>query len=148
MRHPPICSRMTSSNKRSVQLRWAGEGLVFRGGADSGPELTIDGDGSEGASPMQLLLLSLAGCMGVDVVLILQKSRVPLEALDVEVIGERAESEPRKFVSIELVYRVRGPGPEHESKLQRASDLSRDKYCSVLHSLHPEIDFAIRVERA
>ena len=139
---------MSSSNIRKVRLRWAGEGLVFRGGADGGPEMTIDSDGSEGASPTQQLLLSLAGCMGVDVVLILQKSRVPLEALDVEVIGERADSEPRRFVAIELVYRVKGPGPEHQPRLQRAIDLSRDKYCSVLHSLHPDIRFSIRVERA
>ncbi len=139
---------MSSSRATKVQLRWAGEGLVFRGGADGGPEMTVDSDGSEGASPTQQLLLSLAGCMGVDVVLILQKSRVPLEALDVEVLGERAESEPRKFVAIQLVYRLKGPGPEHQARLQRAIDLSRDKYCSVLHSLHPDIAFSIRVERA
>jgi putative redox protein len=120
---------------------------VFRGGTDSGPEVIVDSGGSEGASPMELLLLSLAGCMGIDVVLILQKSRVPLEALDVEVIGERADSEPRKYVAIELVYRLKGPEAEHESKLQRAIDLSRDKYCSVLQSLHPDIAFSIRVER-
>ena len=139
---------MSSSNIRKVQLRWAGEGLVFRGGADGGPETTIDSDGSEGAAPTQQLLLSLAGCMGVDVVMILRKSRVPLEALEVEVVGERADSAPRKFVAIELVYRLKGPGPEHEPRLQRAIDLSRDKYCSVLHSLHPDIAFSIRVERA
>jgi len=86
--------------------------------------------------------------MGVDLIVILQKSRVPLEALDVEVIGERADSEPRRFVAIELVYRLRGPRAEDELKLQRAIDLSRDKYCSVLHSLHPGIAFSIRVERA
>ena len=143
-RRPP----MSSSNTRTVRLRWAGEGLVFRGGADDGPEVIIDSAGSEGASPMQQLLLSLAGCMGIDVVLILQKARVPLEALEVEVVGERADGVPRKFVAIELVYRLKGPGSEHEAKLQRAIDLSRDKYCSVLHSLDPDIAFSIRVERA
>ena len=139
---------MSSSNLRKVQLRWAGEGLVFRGGADGGPEVTVDSGATEGASPTELLLLSLAGCMGVDLIVILQKSRVPLEALDVEVIGERADSEPRRFVAIELVYRLRGPRAEDELKLQRAIDLSRDKYCSVLHSLHSAIAFSIRVERA
>ena len=139
---------MSSSNIRRVQLRWAREGLVFRGGAAGGPETTIDSDRGEGASPMEQLLLSLAGCMGVDVVLILRKSRVPLDALEIEVIGERADSQPRKFVAIELLYRVKGPGKEHEPRLQRAIDLSRDKYCSVLHSLHPDIAFSIRVERA
>ena len=139
---------MSSSNIRKVRLRWTGEGLVFRGGADGGPEVTIDSASAEGASPMQLLLLSVAGCMGIDVILILQKSRVPVEALEVEVLGERTDSVPRRFVAIELVYRLRGPGPEHEASLQRAIDLSRDKYCSVLHSLQADIDFVIRVERA
>ncbi len=138
---------MTSSNTRSVTLRWTGEDLVFRGGADDGPELTIDSAGRAGASPMQLLLLSLAGCMGIDVCLILEKSRVPLEALEVEVVGERAETEPKKFVAVRLVYRLRGPESEHQAKLQRAIDLSRDKYCSVLHTLDPAIDVDIEIER-
>ncbi|MDA0311018.1 MAG: OsmC family protein [Gemmatimonadetes bacterium] len=139
---------MASSNRRAVRLRWTGEGLVFRGGADGGPEVVVDSGSQEGASPMQLLLLSLAGCMAIDVVMILEKSRVPIESLEVEVVGERAETEPKKFVSIQLVYRLSGPGEEHEARLQRAIDLSRDKYCSVLHSLDPAINLDIRVERA
>ena len=136
------------SFSKHVQLRWDGKGLVFRGGADGGPEVTIDSDSVAGASPTELLLLSLAGCMGVDVVLILGKSRVPLDSLVVEVSGDRAETEPRRFESIRLLYRLSGPGQEHESRLQRAIDLSRDKYCSVLHSLDPSIDIDIQVERA
>jgi uncharacterized OsmC-like protein len=46
-----------------------------------------------------------------------------------------------------LICRLSGPGEEHEARLQRAIDLSRDKYCSVLHTLDPEIDLAIMVER-
>ena len=121
---------------------------MFRGGGEGGPEVTVDGDGEAGAAPMQLLLLSLAGCMAIDVRMILEKSRVPLSALEVEVIGERAGGEPARYVSIQLVYRLSGPGEEHEARLRRAIDLSRDKYCSVLHSLDPGIDFDIRVERA
>ena len=139
---------MSSSDVRSARLRWVGEGLVFKGSANDGPEITVDSGGELGASPMELLLLSLAGCMAVDVRMILEKSRVPVESLEVEAIGERAETEPRKYRSIRLVYRLSGPAEEHEAKLQRAIDLSRDKYCSVLHSLNPEIDVEIRVERA
>jgi putative redox protein len=139
---------MSSSNVQSVQLRWTGDGLVFCGGGEGGAEVTVDGDGEAGAAPMQLLLLSLAGCMAIDVRMILEKSRVPLSALEVEVTGERANGEPARYVAIQLVYRLRGPDEEHEARLQRAIDLSRDKYCSVLHSLDPGIDFDIRVERA
>lgn len=139
---------MQSSNMRSVRLRWTGRDLVFRGGTDDGPEVVVDGGSKEGASPMELLLLSVAGCMAIDVKLILEKSRVPLESMEVDVVGERAETDPKRFLSIELVYRLSGPKEEHDAKLQRAIDLSKDKYCSVLHTLDPSIDVGIRIERA
>lgn len=138
---------MLGPNVRQVRLRWAGEGLVFRGGPDGGPSITLDSDVGEGPSPTHFLLLSLAGCMAVDVKMICEKSRVPLETLEVEAVGERAESAPRRFLAIRLTYYVGGPGEEHEARLQRAIELSRDKYCSVLHSLDPDIQIDIRVER-
>ncbi len=135
------------STPSRVVLRWAGEGLVFRGGPEGGPEITLDSGTEAGPSPTQLLLLSLAGCMGVDVRLILEKSRVPVESLEVEVEGDRAESAPRRFEAIRLVYRLKGPAEEDGPKLERAVALSRDKYCSVLHSLRPDIQMDVRVER-
>lgn len=138
---------MTSSNIRSVTLRWTGEGLVFAGGPNGSPEVTIDSDGVLGPGPMHLLLLALGGCMAVDVQMILEKSRVPVDSLEVDVVGERALTDPKRYLKIALVYRLAGPSEEHEARLQRAIDLSRDKYCSVLHTLDPEIEFDIRVER-
>ena len=138
---------MSSSNVREVLLRWGGEGLVFEGGPPGGPQVTIDSDVKAGPSPMHLLLLSLAGCMAIDVRMILEKSRVPLESLEVEAVGVRADAVPRRFQEIRLTYRLSGVGEEHAAKLQRAIDLSRDKYCSVLHSLAPDIELAIDVER-
>lgn len=135
---------MTDPNVRRVHLAWAGEGLVFRGGVEGGPQITIDSNAVEGPSPTHTLLLALAGCMAVDVKMILEKSRVPVEAIEVDVSGVRAESAPRKFLSITLTYDVRGPGQGDEKKVQRALDLSRDKYCSVLHSLDPGIQIDIR----
>ena len=127
-------------------MEWVGEGLAFRGAAPGGPEVVLDSDGEAGPSPTQALLLSLAGCMGIDVVMILEKGRVPLDALSVEVEGDRAEEPPRRFTAVRLVYHVEGPGEEHRGKVQRAVDLSRDRYCSVLHSLRDDIDLDIRVE--
>jgi len=106
----------------------------------------MDSDGEIGPSPMQFLLLALAGCMAIDVRLILEKSRVPLDGLEVRIDGDRAETQPRRFEAIRLTYLVSGPGPEHASRLDRAIRLSREKYCSVLHSLDPGIDIDIRVE--
>lgn len=135
----------TSPNVRQVRLKWAGEGLVFRGGPEGGPEIMIDSNAEQGPSPTHALLIALAGCMAVDVKMILEKSRVPVESIEVEAVGERAESPPRRFLSITLTYDVRGPGEEDAKKVQRALDLSRDKYCSVLHSLDPGIKIDLRV---
>jgi putative redox protein len=136
---------MTAPNVRQVRLEWAGEGLVFRGGPDGGPQVTVDSDASEGPSSTHTLLIALAACRGMDGKLILDKSRVRLDSIAVEAIGVRADEPPRKFVSIALEYDVRGPGPGDAQKVQRALDLSRDKYCSVLHSLDPGIQIDIRV---
>ena len=131
-----------------VTLRWRGEGLVFAGGVAGGPQIVLDSDGREGTSPTQALLLSLAGCMGVDVCMILEKSRVPLEAMEVVVSGERAPEPPRYFHTLRLTYRLTGPTDEHQAKLERAVALSREKYCSVLHTLRPDLDLDVRIERA
>ena len=136
---------MAEDNVRQVRLRWTGEGLAFTGGPDGGPSITVDSDVATGPSPTHFLLLALAGCMAVDVKMILEKSRVPIESLEVEATGVRADTPPRRFLSIQLIYHLEGPGEEHEGRVQRALELSRDKYCSVLHSLDPGIEVELRV---
>ncbi len=137
---------MSSSSTKTVTLRWTGRGLIFQGGGDEGGEITIDGDTVVGPSPMDALLLALAGCMGADVCSILESSRVPLTGLEIAITGTRPADPPRRFIKIELAYRLSGPQDEHSAKVQRAVDLSRDKYCSVLHTLDPDLDLEIRVE--
>ena len=137
---------MTLSNK--VTLTWTGEGLAFRGGAPGGTQVVTAGGKGSDPSPMDFLLLSIAGCMGVDVRLILEKSRVPVEGLEVEVEGDRAESNPKRYTRIRLVCTIEGPGEEDEGKIQRAVDLSRDKFCSVLHSLRQDIEVDIEIIRS
>jgi len=129
-----------------VSLRWT-EAHTFQGGAEGGPEITVASGGREGPSPTQLLMLSLAGCMGVDIVMILEKSRVQLEQLEVVVEGERRADPPRRFLSMRLTFRIRGPSERDSGKVQRALDLSRDKYCSVLHTLDPDLDLEFAIER-
>ena len=131
-----------------VRLRWRGDGLVFLGGAPGGPEIALDSEGKAGPSPTQVLLLALAGCMGVDVRMILEKSRVPLESLEVRVEGDRVEDAPRRFRSIRLTYLLRGPSEGDRPKVDRAVELSRETYCSVLHTLRPDLELDIRVELA
>ena len=132
---------------KRVRLAWAGEGLAFRGGVPGGAEVVVDGDGAAGPSPMDALLLSLAGCMGADVRHILERSRVPMDSLEVEVEGIRAATHPRRYEGLRLVFRVRGPGVDDRPRLERAVELSREKYCCVLHSLRPEMALEIGIER-
>lgn len=130
---------------KTVSLRWSGEGLRFEGGPEGVPASVVDGGSKAGPSPMDHLLLAAAGCMGADVLDILGKSRVPVEHFEVQVEGKRAEKAPRRFVAISMSFRVRGPLASDRPKVERAVNLSREKYCSVLHTLRPDLDLLLEV---
>ena len=134
-----------SSPKEGV-LRWTGEGLAFSGQVGSGPTVTIDSDAKAGPSSTDSLLLGLMGCMSIDVLMILQKGRVTVNSLETRAEAERAPEPPRYFTRVRLTFAVDGPSPEERVKVDRAIELSRDKYCSVLHSLRPDLEFEAVVE--
>ena len=122
---------------KQVVLRWE-EGLRFRGGEAGGPSTVVDGDNAAAPGPMLTLLLAAAACSGSDVLVILQKMRIQVKELQIEAAGVRRETEPRRYLSIHLTYRMGGTGLD-EAKARRAIDLSLEKYCSVVHSLAPDI---------
>jgi putative redox protein len=128
---------MMAAETKRVSLSWR-EGLVFRGGEPGGPETTIDGDNATAPGPMLTLLLAAAACTGADVASILAKMRVTLRELRIDASGVRREEEPRRYTSLHLEYHLRGDGLD-EAKARRAIDLSITKYCSVVHSLAPDI---------
>jgi putative redox protein len=125
------------SNQRHATLNWT-SGLVFQGGAPGGPVITIDGDSSSGPGPVVALLLALGGCTGADVVSILDKMRAGLTACRIEVRGTRREEHPKRYTALHLDFHLAGAALD-EAKAARAIDLSLQKYCSVLHSLAPDI---------
>jgi putative redox protein len=127
---------VTAETKR-VALAWE-RGVVFRGGSAGGPEVVIDGDGTAGPGPMVTLLLAAAACTGSDVVVILEKMRVVLRELRIEVQGVRREREPRRYTSIHFDFHLAGQGLD-EARARRAVDLSLEKYCSVIASLASDI---------
>ncbi len=96
---------------------------------------------------MLALLLACAGCSGADVVVMLQKMRVRLETLAIDVRGTRRDSEPRRYVEIRFRYRLGGEGLDR-AKAERAVSLSLEKYCSVVHSLAPDITVGYDIELA
>ena len=116
------------------------------GRVGSGPQVTIDGDAKAGPSSTDSLLLGLMGCMSIDVLMILQKGRVTVNSLETRAEAERAPDPPRYFTRVLLTFALDGPSPEDRSKVDRAIELSREKYCSVLHSLRPDLEFETEVE--
>jgi putative redox protein len=134
---------MTDPNLRTAHLEWTGTGMRFRGAGTLPvtPEIAIDGDGETGPSPTLLLLLSAAACSASDVVLILTKGRVSLRRVAVDVQGTRREIEPRRFVKIRYRFVIAGENLDR-ARAERAVKLSVDKYCSVMHTLAPDIDVA------
>ncbi len=129
----------------TVEARWV-EDQKFEATGGSGVAVPLDGRRATGPSPMEALLVGLGTCMAADVVEILQKGRVAFDGLAVRVEGDRRPDPPRRYTAIRLTYEVTGLDGEANGKLQRAVDLSRDKYCSVLHSLNPDIEVSITIE--
>lgn len=107
----------------------------------------IDGDVKAGPTPMDALLLSCAGCAGADVVSILQKMKVKLDTVSIEIIGYRRAEHPKRYTGLEYLFRLAGEGLDRV-KAERAVKLSFEKYCSVLHSLHPDIRLDHEIEIA
>jgi putative redox protein len=121
----------------AVELVWTHD-LVLAG--ESGDlSIVLDSAGKEGSSPVQALVYALAGCMGMDVVYILKKGRHELRGVKVSLVAERAPDDPHRLTSIKAEFAVTGDVPKDQ--IQRAIDLSHDKYCSVWHSMRQDIAF-------
>ncbi len=98
----------------------------------------IDGSADAAPTPVQLLALSLAGCMAIDLVHILTRGRHPVHSLRTAITVHRAAEQPRRFTRVLLDFTLSGQMlPEH---VERAIDLSREKYCSVWNTLRQDIE--------
>ena len=124
MSKPPVVAHLT----------WQGD-LRFKARCGDN-DIILDGKSAAGPSPPETVAMALAGCMAVDVADIVIKGRHDLSSLETTITGERREESPRYFVSFKIHFVLTGevPGPA----VERAIQLSRDKYCSVWHSLRPD----------
>jgi putative redox protein len=123
----------------TVHLTWT-EDLKFRG--QSGDVLVmLDSNAKDGTSPMQALAFALAGCMAMDLVHILTKARYAPAALRASLTGRRPADPPSRFLAIALHFEIEGDVPDDQ--VQRAIQLSRDKYCSVWNSMRQDIDLQV-----
>jgi putative redox protein len=122
-----------------ADLEWRRDELFSA--TSAGVTIAIDGHSAEGPSPVQALAFALAGCMSVDVLDILTKGRHPPRALRSHIVGHRAEPHPHRFTRVELRFEVTGSVPAEA--IDRAIALSREKYCSVWHSMRQDIDLVV-----
>ncbi|OAT87079.1 OsmC family protein [Desulfotomaculum copahuensis] len=132
-----------------VNLKWE-NGMKFVARGDSQHAVVMDtsfehGGKDEGVRPMELLLMGMAGCTGLDVISILKKMRIKLNTFEISVDAVRAEEYPQVFTAATLIYRFSLDNPEPE-KISRAIKLSHEKYCSAINTLKKSFPISYRYE--
>lgn len=137
-----------ASPSLEVDLTWLGD-LRFGVGASGSaqtpagavPAFTLDSANAAGPSPVVALAAALAGCMAMDLVHILTRGRHTLRTVGAHLRADRAETDPRRLVRVSLHFSIAGNAPREA--VERATRLSRDRYCSVWHSLRQDIEFQV-----
>lgn len=134
----------------TAKVKWAG-GLEYVGESGTGHAIVVDGGVDVGGQnlgmrPMELLLVGLGGCSGMDIASILMKKRQNVAGIEATVKGQMAEDYPKKFTDIEIEFTVTGRDLSEEA-VKRAVDLSMEKYCSVKATLDgsAKITFSYKV---
>jgi len=137
-----------------AQVTWVGPGLRLVGEAEGRAIVTDHAMPDEeredtGPQPMQLLLIGLCGCTGMDVISILRKKRQAFTGLQVEATAERAEEHPKIYTKIHLEFVVTGDEVDAEA-VERSIELSQTKYCpaSAMLGEVAEITTSFRIEEA
>jgi putative redox protein len=119
--------------KETIKATWLND-LSFEVEMD-GHKIYLDtsiehGGKNIGPRPKPLMMVALAGCTGMDVVAILQKMRVDIESMTVEVEGDLSEDHPKKFLGMKVIFRIKGKDVSRIS-VEKAVNLSKTKYCGV-----------------
>ncbi|HEY8538472.1 MAG TPA: OsmC family protein [Steroidobacteraceae bacterium] len=136
-----------------ARIKWI-ENVAFLGESGSGHSVVMDGAPDAGGRnlgfrPMEMLLLGLGGCSAFDVVMILKRGRERVTDCVVEIAAQRADTEPKVFTKIDMRYIVTGHNLD-QKKVERAVQLSADKYCSAtaIMSKTAEITHSIEIRAA
>lgn len=108
-----------------------------------GYQFEFDTRAKEGCFPTDTLLMSIAGCLAIDVVSFLQKMKAEIKRFEIEITGERNPTPPQYFKSVDMIIHIAGKGIT-QKKLDRCISLSQEKYCSVYHTLRKDLDVKIR----
>ena len=125
-----------------VDLDWEGE-RRFRGRSGD-VEIQMDSPPKAGPTPVQALGFSLAGCMAMDVAEVLRRGRLDLKGLSAHLEAQRTPENPKRLLAVDLRFTVKGEIPP--DRVERAIELSRERYCSVWHSLRQDIELTTSFE--
>lgn len=130
---------------KTASVKWIGEQKFVAVGY-SGHAITLDSDreSNKAPGPMELLLMALGACTATDIVIILEKKRQKLEALEVICSGERATDPPQVWTKLEVLYKLRGH--LDDAAVKHAIQLSEEKYCSVSATLQKTAKLTWRYE--
>ena len=133
-------SQSAMANPKKAVVRYVSEDL-FVGTTPSGHAVTLDTDHKRSAapSPVELLLVALGSCTGVDVIGILKKKRMDVREYRIEVSGERREENPRVYTSMNVHHIVTGKNVSPRA-VEQAIELSETKYCSVAATFRPTVE--------
>jgi putative redox protein len=127
-----------------AKLRWT-DGFQFVARAEKGPGLVLDSsDGGSGPTPMEMVLMGVAGCTAMDVVSILKKKKASFTDLNVNISGEQAEEHPKRYTDINIEFVVHGKGVRPQD-VERSIELSVTKYCSAMASINAKISHTFRI---
>lgn len=125
----PTPTNLPSEDWREVHASWQG-GNTFHGLSSKGNLIPMGAISDGGASPMELVLIGLAGCTGMDVVSILEKKQKQVDKFELTVRGLRRFEHPRIYTHIQVIYDLWSDDLDRAS-VERAIQLSSEKYCSV-----------------
>ncbi len=123
-------------------VTWQGK-MAFEAKTEGGHAVLMDaspdvGGEDRGPRPMEMVLMGLGGCTGIDVVLMLQKGKQDIEGCQIEITSERSDTVPKVYSKIHVHFKVTGTAL-NEKKVKRAVDLSAEKYCSVSKMLEATV---------
>jgi putative redox protein len=127
-----------------AKLEWKGR-MQFASQAGSSPSILLDNpDGKTGPTPMEMVLMGIAGCTAMDVISIMQKKRADVTGFQVNITGERAENHPKHYIKFLIEYVLEGKGLSSKD-VERSIELSVTKYCSALGSMRAPVETSYRI---
>ena len=127
-----------------AQIKWT-DGRQFIARAGNGPAVVLDsGEGGSGPSPMEMVLMGVAGCSAIDVIMIMEKKRAQVTDFQVNITGQRTEEYPKRYTDIHIEFVVYGKGLKPKA-VEQAIQLSATKYCGAMASLNANFETTYRI---